>query len=140
MQQQKVFILEDDNKRIEIFLQEFGEFAEFIIAKDYYEAIKLFDVNEDYALIMLDHDLGGKIYVEISEENTGSGFCRWLKKNRNKISPVILHSHNPVGVEIMQELLIDSGFDPTVCCFDSLMSLWEKGRLSFLGHYKFDKE
>lgn len=73
-----IFILEDDQARIDKFVKEWGTKAKLTIAKSYDEAVKKY--KGDYDLICLDHDLGGRQWVDSSEENTGFNFVKWLIK------------------------------------------------------------
>ena len=132
----KVFVLEDDPSRIEIIKRNFGKFGEFIFAINIWEAKEKFNFNENYNLILLDHDLGGQIYVDSLEENTGAEFCRWIIQNKPKLPQIIVHSHNSVGSEIMAEYLED--YEVLRIPFGNLMKMWDKGILNFLGHYKYD--
>ena len=135
----KVFVLEDDPNRIETIKNRFGKKANFIFTVNIQEAKEKFNpVNENYDLIMLDHDLGGQVYVDSKENNTGAEFCRWILKNKFNLPQVIIHSHNIVGAEIMEEYLIKGGHNVLKIPFGNLINLWDKGLLNFLGTYKYD--
>lgn len=59
-----------------------------------------------YDLIFLDHDLGGKQMVDSSEENTGYQLAVYIaKKTRNKNTPCITHTCNPVGANKIVSVL-----------------------------------
>jgi CheY-like chemotaxis protein len=135
----RVFVLEDDPSRIETIQFFWGNFADFDITSSYGEAIEKF--NGEYNLIMLDHDLGGQIYVDIKESNTGTNFAKWLAKNcLSKTAPVIIHSHNPVGSMSMEEILIKGKFTQVASIpFGHLVKHWNDGTLNFLGNFKYDK-
>ena len=78
-------------------------------ATDALELIK----NNDYNLLFLDHDLGGKQMVAITEFNTGSTVARALKdKGGYENAQIIIHSHNPGGSYNMSNLLKGSVWIP----------------------------
>jgi hypothetical protein len=62
-----------------------------------------------YDLILLDHDLGGQVYVNSDEENTGFQFCRFLTEPARFESlndtEFVVHSWNPAGALNMLHLL-----------------------------------
>lgn len=91
-----IFILEDDDNRIKIFKEKLKEHKLDIFKDVNDDSIKAIQDNL-YGVIFLDHDLGGKVYVDSQEENTGFQMCRYLNKGRNNDSQIIIHSHNPVG-------------------------------------------
>jgi hypothetical protein len=131
----KVFILEDDHERINYFIRNFSQYAELTVSESYRDAIKTF--NPPYDAIFLDHDLGGLIYVDVQQENTGSQFCKWLGKKSAiaKDTPIVIHSHNAVGAENMKNILTIGGFTIVdTIPFDFLARQWERGTLHFLGH------
>jgi hypothetical protein len=135
----RVFVLEDDPNRIETIQFFWGKFADFDITSSYREAIEKFDGK--YDLIMLDHDLGGKIYVDIRESNTGTNFAKWLAENYEfRDTPIIIHSHNPVGSSNMNDILLNAEFKQVAGIpFGSLIKHWNNGTLNFLGNFKYDK-
>ena len=50
--------------------------------------------KEDWDLVFLDHDLGGEIYVDATNTNTGSEVVRWICGNNPKIKKIVVHSLN----------------------------------------------
>lgn len=42
----------------------------------------------------LDHDLGGKVFVDSNREDCGMEVVRWIMRNRPFIGRVIVHSWN----------------------------------------------
>jgi CheY-like chemotaxis protein len=135
----RVFVLEDDINRINIIKKLWSKYAEFDIATSYKEAIKLFKNN--YSLLMLDHDLGGKIFVSSKMENTGAGFLRWLIKQDFNGCDIIIHSHNPSGSQNMERILSENNFNKVIRLpFGTLIDGWDKGIIGFFNHYKHDGE
>jgi hypothetical protein len=115
-------------------------FAEFTIAKSFDEAIENFDFEIQYDLILLDHDLGNRAFVPFSDPNTGSNFVNYIKDYKHKKVHIVIHSHNPSGVDNMYKMLIKYNFSNVKkISFGTLTKMWEAGTLSFLGHYKYDE-
>lgn len=119
----RVFVLEDDPQRIRLFREALFH-ADATFAESCAEAIEKF--APPYAVMSLDHDLGGKVFVNSAEENTGAGFCRWLpEKAPDMWSPVVVvHSYNPDGARTMMRTLAGKGykaiqqpFGPSVLAF-----------------------
>jgi hypothetical protein len=53
---------------------------------------------------MLDHDLGGEIYVDTNYSNTGSEVVRWIEKNKPDIKEIVVHSYNSSAVLMSSNL------------------------------------
>jgi hypothetical protein len=127
----KVFFLDDDPERQKFFFHNFSKFAEIDSAYNAKEAIEKF--KPPYEVIFLDHDLGGRIFVDSKDINTGSEFCRWLKDNwENDATPIIIHSLNPAGVYSMKSIL--QGYNVESIPFNKIVSSWKSGELNFLGY------
>ncbi len=106
----KIFILEDDEERIKLF-EQYGIGQDLTIARTYEEAITKF--APPYALICLDHDLGGNVYVQSEgEEKTGYHFVQWMLANYQQetlATRAIVHSYNPDGANKMCHEINKSG-------------------------------
>ena len=122
-----IIILEDDDNRIEKFVSLFPSAQ---IVKTAKECIEILDRevgaredapmeqlarsnkgNKSCDLLMLDHDLGGKIYVDTNYQNTGSEVVRWIEKNKPEIKEIIVHSYNSSVVSTMMDALLKSGYN-----------------------------
>ena len=55
---------------------------------------ELNEATETWDWVFLDHDLGGNIFVDTYEKNTGSEVVRWICANKPKIKQLIVHSLN----------------------------------------------
>jgi CheY-like chemotaxis protein len=131
------FILEDNENRIEQFKKEFGHIADLTIAVSYTEAIHKFSMSNEYDLILLDHDLGQRIWCSVEDENTGSNFAKFLTNYKFRSTPIIIHSHNHWGASNMMVILGEAGFSNLQWIpFSNLMSLWNNKELGFLGVIK----
>jgi len=101
MSKRKILILEDDPERIRIFRDKFHD-CDLDMVDTSNDAIELLDENQ-YDLICLDHDLGGEVYVNSLDPNTGYQVTSWMSKNdhQNTDTPVVIHSFNPAGANNM---------------------------------------
>lgn len=103
----RIFILEDDPKRIVTFQQELiGH--EVTVATGVEEGLEKFD--PPYDLYLLDHDLGGEVYVPSDAFNTGATFLRQAAVHRvMKDAVVVVHSFNYAGGKEMEKLAKEAG-------------------------------
>jgi DNA-binding response OmpR family regulator len=102
-----VFILEDDCERIQEFSKLFVNCR--MIVTNCAETAILFLNSYKFDTILLDHDLGGEVFVHTRNKNTGSEVCREIN-DLNRESQVIIHSWNKVGAENMRLNLGGKGF------------------------------
>ncbi len=108
-----ILILEDDEKRIINFKQNFiGRDCNVTYVETAIDAINKIKENT-FDLLFLDHDLGGEVYVPIEGTNTGSEVARYLNKNPIK-AIVIIHSLSGFGKENMLKLIEGSMYIPFV--------------------------
>jgi hypothetical protein len=62
--------------------------------------------------MFLDHDLGGRIWTDSNEENTGYQFVKLLTENqKQKDALIYIHSMNPIGANKMLNYLKDNNYD-----------------------------
>ena len=100
----KIMFLDDDpNRHTQLMSALVGFDSSVDWAQTAQEAIKFLSSNE-YDIIYLDHDLGGKIMVESGEE-TGYEVAKWINDNMENLPPIVIHSLNPVGVQNMLNVL-----------------------------------
>lgn len=110
----RVFILEDDQARIDLFWQYLQ--CDVTVAKDCESGKDKFSKYQPFDIILLDHDLEDVHYIKVGEEDypierTGAEFCNWLIENGIKGSPkIIIHSWNPSGRARMSNILRDGGY------------------------------
>ena len=105
----KIFILEDNESRIDIFLEQLAKEHELTVAKDIWEARTLW--GPPYGIICLDHDLGGRIFVDSVEENTGFRFVKDLLQGPKVEGRIYVHSWNPDAGAMMIQQLVQAGCD-----------------------------
>jgi type II secretory pathway component PulM len=60
--------------------------------------------------LFLDHDLGGEMYVNSDEPNTGMEVVRWLESHPKAIGTVVVHSLNATAAQAMIERLASAGY------------------------------
>lgn len=104
-----ILILEDDNNRVKEFRKRFVGIGVPVFVDTAQDAI---DIIKSTAwktgdLICLDHDLGGEIMVEPTEQNTGSTVARYLAQNP-VTSTIIIHSLNTPAVDYMEDTLCNT--------------------------------
>jgi response regulator of citrate/malate metabolism len=106
----KVFILEDDPNRMKT-LRGVLISHEIVWSDTVDKAKELFDKEKPFDLILLDHDLGGEIFVDSELPNTGFQFVKFLAENKEAINnaQIILHTMNRPGAERMHHHLKDNG-------------------------------
>ena len=101
----KIFILEDTTERIESFKSRLSKHDLTIFtdnATEAQEAIK----NNNYDIILLDHDLGSKHGMDSVEQDTGYQFALiMVNNNLQKDATIIIHSMNPTGANHILNLL-----------------------------------
>lgn len=99
----KILVLEDDHIRHISFMKNLSD-HDLDIVETSKEAIKKLQDN-DYDVLFLDHDLGGKIMTP-SGENTGYEVAQWLSNNPDRMpKQIYLHTLNPVGQQNMKNVL-----------------------------------
>jgi len=98
----KIFVLDDDMERIEIFQEYFGK-DNVDYSHDPIDAAEKLRNNE-YDQIFLDHDLGGP-YTR-GPKGDGIDLVRvMVEENLHVDTPIVLHSLNRKGAKNMEEIL-----------------------------------
>lgn len=106
----RILILEDDPERITQFMQKLvGHDVEVEMSTE--GAIDLLENTlVPFDAMLLDHDLGGEVFVDSSREDTGMEFVRRLVETDHPKVPVGVHSANPGGRANMLGLLKQHGW------------------------------
>jgi len=121
-----ILVLEDNPERQKVFMKELSRNYQITIVATVELAKTLVEEaekNQDqFHVIFIDHDLGGEVYVDSREENTGYQFAVWLAENEIE-AQFITHSLNPVGVRNIIAALPECEYVP----FTLLKPLLEKG-------------
>lgn len=108
----KILFLDDDKVRCEWILKELsGSFYNLTIVNDVKSCIQKLD-NEQFDIVCLDHDLGGKVFVDSGEEETGMEVVRWIERRDGNIDVnlFIVHSWNGPAARDMNARLNESGY------------------------------
>lgn len=101
----RILILDDDESRLKIFRQKLiGHHVEC------YKTVNeiIVRLKEDmFQYLFLDHDLGGKTFVQSGgQEETGWDAAVWLSNNVDRQPEnIIIHSFNTAGAKNMKSLL-----------------------------------
>jgi hypothetical protein len=102
----KVLILDDDPMRypaLITYAKAMVYDAEIIMVLDAEaakEVLKRFACEWD--LLLLDHDLGGMVYVDSNQPNTGYEVAKFISEHGVKFKTCIIHSMNTAGVRNMK--------------------------------------
>lgn len=97
-----IFFLEDNPQRYAHFykwIETKVDDPEIVSATNAADAIDILRDRKHFDVIFLDHDLGGKIFVDSGSENTGYQVAKFMKRNGNTFKQMIIHSQNPVGAQ-----------------------------------------
>lgn len=105
----KILILEDNQERIKLFKEWFKE-HDLTICETAKECLSKLHIRYDW--IFLDHDLGGEIFVDSDEENTGYQVAKKIPDTINKDTDIIIHSLNYVGAMRMKNKLKNVKYVP----------------------------
>ena len=106
----KIFILDDSEERIKFFKENLAHHNLFI-ARGVITGRQIFEANEPFEWILLDHDLENKVLVDSDDYYTGFQFAKWLE-NKKINTPIIIDSWNPVGAANMAELNLNTYLAP----------------------------
>ena len=115
MENFRVMILEDDHNRINQFKSilelQVQDVSYYLTAESFIEQLE----NETKIdLMLLDHDLGGKVYVDTKDKNTGSEVVRYIVMNKDqekyKSTKIIVHSFNGPAARFMVDILRQANF------------------------------
>jgi hypothetical protein len=103
IQPRRVLFLDDDPLRAELFLR---RHPEAIWVKTVAEC--LLRLTETWDEVYLDHDLGGKIYVDTAQSDCGMEVIRWLSREPRphlRQTSFVIHTHNaPAGLLMVVQM------------------------------------
>jgi hypothetical protein len=112
-----ILFLDDNPYRTKKFK---SEVPQAFTAETAQEMIALLTKEEEVEMLFLDHDLGGKEYVNSDEANCGMEVVRWIIAHQPKIGQVVIHSCNPPAAQRMEDALAAAGYDVVRVPFPSL--------------------
>ena len=100
-----ILFLDDDENRTNQVIKRFANVEELITVTTAKEAIEKLQTKDSWDYVFLDHDLGGKVFVDSNREDCGMEVVRWCLKNMPKINQIIVHSWNePAGKRMTEDL------------------------------------
>ena len=114
----RILVLDDDQTRHDEFRRRFIECAvrhEHAHVDTAAKAIEYLRDAEPYDLVFLDHDLDGRVYVPVTEPNTGSEVARFLAANPDiyhRHGAFVVHSFNEAAAYGMLRLMPGSTYEP----------------------------
>ena len=114
----KVLFLDDSPKRLFEFK---SNIPSAVLAATAEEMIQLLSELEETAkCVFLDHDLGGRIFVDPSDEETGMEVVRWVVKNKPDVQRFVVHSLNVEAAKFMIAELNAVGYEAEYVPFPDL--------------------
>ncbi|MDX2168997.1 MAG: cyclic-phosphate processing receiver domain-containing protein [Deltaproteobacteria bacterium] len=105
----RILFLDDDPVRCARFAALYAEARVVMTAPQAIAALR----SSAWEIASLDHDLGGKYYVDSARDDTGMGVVRWMVDERPAVGHVIVHSFNDQGAGLMVEALRAAGYRTT---------------------------
>lgn len=99
----KILFLDDDKNRLAVASKKWSKDHDLTLVETADEAIEAL-TNNQFDLASLDHDLGGKVYVE-SSKGTGYEVAQFICTMETPPPIVIVHSWNFYGAQNMLSIL-----------------------------------
>jgi glycerol-3-phosphate cytidylyltransferase len=104
----KLLFMDDNSKRIHAALAQYGDTFDVTIATNVKDCLRLL-ARQDWAVVSLDHDLGGCDYTDPDSHESGMEVVRYLEKcywPEGKSRPeFIIHSSNTFAGQLMMRRL-----------------------------------
>lgn len=102
-----IFVLEDMEARMPVFRNIAMDTGMALVHAETAEYAKEIFLEVNPKVVFLDHDLGGRIFVNSKDPETGYTFAKWMAKNDPdyKKRTIIIHSANPGGSKNIQAAL-----------------------------------
>lgn len=105
--------MDDDPERLKIFQRNLIGTSQSLVTTSK-DCIDKLEQEGPWDIIFLDHDLGGKVFVE-SGEDTGWEVAKWISDNpEHEPKRIIIHSFNSAGATNMKRLLPKAEYIPGV--------------------------
>lgn len=112
----KALILEDSKERVKLFKKHWEKGNDLYFFDSVEDAKKALEVLGPFDLIMLDHDLDDRVYVDSDEPNTGYQLAKYIAEN-NIETEVITHTLNPCGAKNIIGVLPKAKHIPFISLF-----------------------
>jgi CheY-like chemotaxis protein len=105
----RVLFLDDYSMRLKWAAEEFEE-DDLVAVTTAAGAIMALDAYGPWDLVMLDHDLGGEVFVDRMRKDCGMEVVRWIVREKPEITEIVVHSGNQNAAAIMVWALKRSGY------------------------------
>ena len=109
----KLLFVDDNGRRIQYALDEYGKNYEVVIATNFNEAMRQL-VALDFAVVSLDHDLNGGDFQDTDSPSCGMEIVRYIEKTgwpkQRKEPEFWIHSSNIFAANLMVSHLRGMGF------------------------------
>jgi len=116
----RIFILEDDPNRMKLFNRTLHTHTIYH-ADNVKDAIKILESTDGISVLLVDHDLDHKVFVNSNESNTGYQLAKWIKTSGKNYMQIIIHSMNVVGANNIKNELSNCTEDLQVIPFHLLI-------------------
>lgn len=103
-----ILFLDDNLERTKSFKGQVPSAVTVETAQECIDELKK-DTKWDY--VLLDHDLGGEVFVQTDREDCGMEVVRWIVSNKPSIDHVVVHSLNHVAAKEMKLSLEEVGYE-----------------------------
>ncbi len=111
----RILFLDDDPERAAAFL---GRHPQAVWVQTVEECVSR--LVERWDEVHLDHDLGGKMFVDSREQDCGMEVIRWLCKDVHehlRVTRFLVHTHNSLAGLLMVLQMRASGYQAEFCPF-----------------------
>jgi len=111
----RLLIVEDSAERERLFREWIPDDFRVTFVKSAGRAMKVLelDAGRVYAGILLDHDLDQAVAIESELQLSGRQVVERMVRLIDPDVPVLIHSVNPLGARMMEQSLVEHGFDVT---------------------------
>jgi DNA-binding NarL/FixJ family response regulator len=114
-----VLFLDDSVRRAKAAAEQFAGDT-FCLAGTADTAIEYLRLAEEpWDLVMLDHDLGGKVFQDSLETNTGMEVVRYIERTQPEIKRIVVHSWNSPAAREMVSRLEQAGYEASYQPFEA---------------------
>lgn len=123
----RILFLDDDSYRYKQILRARGHKSIIDWVETAQACIDKLARHDLYSQIWLDHDLGGEVYVNEANKNTGSEVVRYILKEKLPIKcDIIVHSMNDVAANNMVSALQKAGYSAIYMPFSLAKKIWDE--------------
>ncbi len=121
----RILFLDDNESRLNQADNFFGG-EELYLPRTAESAIFFLSKGLSWDLVMLDHDLGGEIFVGSDREDCGMEVVRYIERALPEIEEIIIHSWNAPAANEMRSRLTKQGYNVDYRPFQGLQGVWDE--------------